>query len=123
MKTPRMGKRRAVFRPDHKGFGEFIMSERMRGTTADVAVDIAAAAKGLAEPYSDTGDYADGFEVNREAGKIKVHRAFRVKVEVYNSDEAAAPNEFGGRSKKHPRRRTLARAGSLFGDFHGGKES
>ena len=128
---PKMGPgRRAVFRPDHKSFGEFILSEQVRDVTADVAHDIAAEAGRLAprrksgEPKEGT-EMADRFHVNREAGTIKVERNVRVKVEVYNEARSAAPNEFGNKDKtgrQHtPRTRMLGRAGAMFGDFKHGK--
>lgn len=119
--------RRAVFRPDHKSFGRFIRSDQMREVTAEVARDIASKARDLA-PRRKHGDVpegvamADRFEVNREAGYIKVAGNIRVKVEVYNSARSAAPNEFGG--KRNARHRMLGRAGAAFGDFkpRGGEE-
>lgn len=111
--------RRMRYVMDNDSFGEFIMSDRMRDVTAKVASDIAKTAKGLANRdhanKRRVHDYADRFQVKREAGSIKVDRAFRVKVEVYNEDPVALYNEFG--NKKSKRHRTLGRAGAMFGDF------
>jgi hypothetical protein len=111
--------RRIRYVMDNDSFGEFIMSERMRGVVAEVAADIAKTAKRLANKDNSSKrrvhHYADMFQVNREAGAIKVDRALRVKVEVYNPDPVALYNEFGNvKSKRH---RTLGRAGAIFGDF------
>ena len=111
--------RRMRYVEDHESFGAFILSDRMRDVTADVAADIATTAKRLANKDNSNKrrvhHYADRFEVNREAGIIKVDRAFRVKVEVFNPDIVALYNEFGNvKSKRH---RTLGRAGAMFGDF------
>lgn len=127
-KTPRMGpKDHARFVPDHKSFGEFILSEQMRDVTADVAHDIAKLAGKLAPRRKDRGNVPDGtamadnFKVRREAGVLKVSKNVRVKVEVFNPMRSAAPNEFGGpRNKRH---RMLGRAGAAFGDFKGKAEN
>lgn len=119
---PKMGPgRRMVFRPDHKSFGEFILSEQMRGVTAEVAKDISDRAK----EFTPTGDGSDGhmkdkYEVERQGGVLKVDRSFRVMVLVVNTDARAAAVEFGGRFNK--RRRPLGRAGGMFGDFKHGKK-
>lgn len=120
-KPPTMGRRRALFKPDHKSFGEFILSDQMRDPTEEAARDVAALAAQFAPRRKNRGDVpegtamADRFRVNREAGKIKVERNFRVKVEVYNEAPSAAPNEFGGpRNKRH---RMLGRAGAIIGEF------
>lgn len=120
-RPPRMPPgRRVIFKPDHKSFGEFILSEQVRDVTTDVAQDIADLAGQLAPRRKhgqapDGTSMADRFEVKREAGTIKVGRNVRVKVEVFNSARSAAPNEFGGRRNK--RHRMLGRAGATFGDF------
>ena len=41
-KPPTMGRRRALFKPDHKSFGEFILSDQMRDPTEEAARDVAA---------------------------------------------------------------------------------
>lgn len=123
IKPPAMRGRRAVFRPNHKEFGQFILSDQMRDVTAEVAVDIALLAGRFAPRRKSRGQVPDGaamadrFRVNREAGTLKVERNLRVKVEVYNESRSAAPNEFGGKKKKHRRHRMLGRAGAAFGDF------
>lgn len=111
---------RAKFVPDHKSFGRFIRSKQMRDAVVEVAEDIADLAGHYAprrkkgRPPEGTA-MADQFKVNRNAGTLKVHRAHRVKVEVFNSARSAAPNEFGG--KHNARHRMLGRAGAAYGDF------
>lgn len=121
------GKKYVWFEPDHVSFGEFIMSDQMRDPVTEVAQDIAGLAARLA-PRDSTPDgtpMADQFRVNRNAGAIRVNERYpslRVKVEVFNSDQAAAPNEFGGRGgAKNKRHRMLGRAGAAYGDFKAGK--
>lgn len=128
VKPPAMGPgRRVVFRPDHKSFGEFITSERMRGVVAQVAKDIADLA-GKYAPRRKSGQVPDGaamadsFKVNREAGTIFVGKDYpnkRVMVHVYNEKRSAAPMEFGNEHVKG--HRMLGRAGAVFGDFKAGK--
>jgi hypothetical protein len=122
-RVPVMGPgRRVVYREDHKSFGEFILSERMRDTVEEVAHDIADLAREFS-PRRKSGTPPDGtsmadqFKVKREAGTMKVDRAFRVQVDVYNEARSAAPNEFGGR--RNTRHRMLGRAGAAFGDYQG----
>lgn len=119
---PKMGPgRRVVFRPDHKSFGEFILSDQVRDPVEEVSRDIAALARKFAPRRKGRGIVPDGtamadrFKVEREAGTIKVSGNVRVKVVVYNEAPSAAPNEFG--SKRNQRHRMLGRAGAAFGDF------
>lgn len=125
-KVPKMGPRdRARFVPDHKSFGQFILSDQIRDVTAEVAGDIADLAGTLAPRRTkgkpkDGTSMADRFKVNEQAGVIKVSGNLRVKVEVFNEARSAAPNEFGG--KRNARHRMLGRAGARFGDFKTGNE-
>lgn len=105
--------RRIRYVPNHKSFGEFILSDQVRDAVSEVAHDIADLARTRAKKK--TGAYAEGFKVNREAGAVTVAGNPRVNVEVFNEDPAAGPEEFGG--KRNARHRTLGRAGAAFGDF------
>ena len=110
--------------PNHKSFGLFIKSDQVRDPVAEVAEDIAKLAaanvtdKSEKEIQNSRGLHdrvRGGFKVRKRAGVIKVHRAFRVKVEVVNNVDGAALLEFGARGL--PRQRMLAKAGAQFGDF------
>lgn len=109
----------AVYKANHRSFGAFMRSEQMRQATADVAADVAALAGRLAPRGNDTEDggehMADMFEVEREAGLLKVGGNLRVAVRVVNRSDHAAVNEFGG--KRNKRHRMLGRAGATYGDF------
>lgn len=106
------------YKPDHKEFGQFMRSDQMRDVTEEVAQDIAPAAAERSPVGEGEGPHmADQFRVRRNAGFLKVSGNVRVRVDVYNSDPAAAPNEFGGR--RNQRHRMLGRAGAAFGDFKG----
>ena len=116
--------RRAVFVPDHKSFGEFMVSDQIRDVVVDVCQSIAHLAGEYAPRRKDRGTVPDGaamadrFHVNRDAGVMRVgkqHQNVRVKVEVYNESPAAAPNEFG--NKRNKRYRMLGRAGAAHGTF------
>lgn len=112
--------RRTHYVPNNRSFGAFILSDQMRDVTAEVAEDIADLAKTLS-PTSSRGGEQDGermrdqFEVERNAGVLKVSGNLRVMVIVSNNARSAAPNEFGTRRNK--RHRMLGRAGARFGDF------
>lgn len=107
---------RVRFVPDHKEFGEFILSEQMRDVTAEVAADIKSAARaGTPIGEGRDGHMRDKYEVVREAGTLKVAGNVRVMVKVENNDPESALVEFG--SKHNKRRRMLAKAGAMFGDF------
>lgn len=106
------------FVPDHKSFGEFILSEQMRDVTAEVCGDIAdLATVNVPVPQSDTDPERSQalYHVKREAGTFKVGGNVRVKCEVYSEDPGAGRAEFGTRN--HRRYRTLGRAGGWFGDW------
>lgn len=110
----------AKYVPNHRSFGAFMRSGQMRDVTAEVADDIKDRAKELS-PVSQRGGQQDGkrmkdqFEVEREAGFIRVAGNTRVRVIVANGARSAAPLEFG--TSKNKRHRMLGRAGSEFGDF------
>ena len=106
----------AVYKANHRSFGRFMISERMRSVTADVARAIAEAAKPLTPVGPGDGPHmADQYEVNEAAGTLKVGGNIRVKVDVVNSSGHAAEVEFG--SKNNKRSRPLGRAGAMFGTF------
>lgn len=119
--VPRMRKGEVTrYVPNHRSFGAFIKSDQVRDPVAEVAQDIALAAKALSPTSSRGGDQEgrrmkDQFKVNKAAGLIKVAGNLRVKVEITNDARSAAPNEFG--TKRTKRHRMLGRAGAAFGDF------
>lgn len=117
---PVMGRRAAIFRPDHKSFGEFILSDGMRDVVAEVCRDLIvplARANTPRGPERGQKHMADRYRVIRNGGIMKVDRALRVVVRVENDDPASAAVEFGGRFNK--RRRMLGRAGAAIGDMKG----
>ena len=110
--------RRSLYIEDHESFGRFMLSGQIRKPVAEVAEQIRLVAIG--DTRKRTGDLASGYRVKINAGTIVVndaHPSARVKVEVFNSDEAAAPMEFGNSRVGKPGRRALGRAGALFGDW------
>lgn len=114
---PVMGRRAVVFRPDHKSFGEFLLSEGLRSTVAEVCQqEIVPIAKRNTPRSSGPGPHMqDQYSVKREGGTMKVDRAFRVVVIVENDSDHAAAVEFGNNITK--RHRPLGRAGAAVGDF------
>lgn len=119
---PKMGPgRRAVFKADHESFGRFILSDDVRDAVAAVAEDIVtlvAAASPRGRNVKGDGHMADRWAVKKQAGVITVgkrHPNVRVKVEIFNPDQAAAFVEFGTRTNQ--RRGTLRRVAGTFGDW------
>lgn len=117
-------RRRLTYKPNHRSFGEFMVSEQMRDVTADVAADIAAMAS-MMTPSSKPGAQEhtglhrrvkSGFRVVRAAGTVTISGNPRVLVQVVNEADGAALVEFGARGV--PRQRMLGTAGSYFGDYH-----
>ena len=114
---------RVQYRPNHKSFGAFMLSDQIRDPVAEVAQQVQHQARRNA-PRRKSGVTPDGlamadrFRVNVNAGVISIGEGGpRVKVEVYNEARSAAPNEFG--SERNKRHRMLGRAGAAFGDFKG----
>lgn len=112
---------RIWYKPDHRSFGAFIRSDKMRDVTAEVARDIAAMASAAPdvvsedEPSDLIAGVRKGFRVKRNAGNLTVGGNLRVVVEVENKADGAALVEFGARNIR--RRRALGSAGAAFGDF------
>lgn len=117
--VPRMRKGQMTkYVPNHPSFGAFIKSDQMRDPVVEVAEDIAQSAAGRVSEGSPGGLHErvrKRFRVRRNAGVMKVHRAFRVKVEVFNNEPGSALLEFGARNLE--RDRMLGKAGAEFGDF------
>lgn len=114
--------RRIRYKPDHKSFGEFMLSDQIRDTVAEICrEEIIPRARFFAPRRKNRGTVPDGtamadrFKVNKDAGVLEVGGNLRVKVEVYNDAPSAAPNEFG--SERNKRHRMLGRAGAEVGDF------
>jgi hypothetical protein len=114
-----MGRRMAVYRPDHKSFGEFLLSQGLRDTVAKVAAEeiLPLAIKNTPRSRGYTGKphMQDQYRVVVQGGTMKVDRALRVVVKVVNDSEHSAAVEFGNRLTK--RHRPLGRAGAAVGDF------
>lgn len=114
------GRRKVWYKPNHKSFGAFILSDQARDVTEEVAQDIAAMAKELSPTSTRGGDQEgrrmkDQFKVRRQSGNLKVSGNLRVLVTITNDARSAAPNEFG--TSKNRAHRMLGRAGAAFGDF------
>lgn len=113
---------RRGFKPDHKSFGEFLVSDQARDPAVKAAGDIAelaakASPRSKATHKDGTPHMADDFHVNSETAPVVVGGNPRVGAEVFNPNRAAAPNEFGG--PKNRRHRMLGKAGAAIGEFRG----
>lgn len=115
----KMGRRRAIYKPNHSledGIGGLMRSEQMRRPTAAAAKDIAQLAAAFTPRSAGPGPHlADAFEVEREAGLMKVSGNLRVQVNVVNKMRYAAAVEFG--QGESDGRRMLGRAGAVIGEF------
>lgn len=88
----------ARYKPNHKSFGEFMVSEQARQPAIEAARDIAAALKVTVHRSPGPGPHlADSYEVNATTPPRLVAGEMRVGAEVYSEDPAAAPEEFGGK--------------------------
>lgn len=94
-----------------------MVSDRVRDAAVQAAHDIAAIAAATATKR--TGNYASGFKVNSDlAPRTMRGKSPRAYAQVYNSDPAAAPQEFGDRWG-NPGHRTLRKAGDAIGNVAG----
>lgn len=102
------------YSPNHREFGKFMRSDQVKVVAVAAAHDIADRAAELAS--KDTGNYARSFQVNAAARDLAVKGNLRAIAEVYNSDPAAAGQEFGDRWDNPPQR-TLGLAGGEVGEW------
>lgn len=107
---------KAIYKPDHKGMQEFMLSEQARQPCVEVAKQIVMNLAVKVKRSPGTGDVdghlADSYKVNEHSAPVTLGEAPRVGAEVYSEHPAAAPEEFGG--KKNKPRRWLGRAGAKF---------
>lgn len=103
------------YKPNHKSFGRFILSDQARKPAIEAARRIAARAAETAPKQ--TGRLAAGYKVNDKTAPVVVGGNPRVGAEVYNSEPHAAAHEFGNaRTRK---KRILGKAGAAFGEARG----
>lgn len=98
------------YKPNHRGFAEFMASQQIRRPVKEVAELIKADA--IADTPTKTGDLAGSYEVNDV--EVVINGEIHASVEVRNSDPAAAPQEFGNKHLKGVR--MLGKAASKYGD-------
>lgn len=107
---------KAIYKPDHKGMQEFMLSEQARQPCVEVAkqivADLAVKVKRSSGTGGADGHLADSFKVNENAAPVTLGEAPRVGAEVYSEHPGAAPDEFGG--KRNKPRRWLGRAGAKY---------
>jgi hypothetical protein len=111
--------RRVGYKPDHKSFARFLLSDQARDPAVKAAHDIRDIAEATAprssDPDGEATHMADEFKVNSASPPVVAGGNPRVGAEVYNSDPAAAPQEFGNARVRNPSR-TLGRAGASVGE-------
>jgi hypothetical protein len=105
---------RTGYKPDHKSFGAFLLSEQSRRPAVQAAHAIAELATATTKRSKGDGPHlADNYKVNDKTAPVIAGDATpRVGAEVYNDLSYAAAHEFGrGRDdKKGPR--PLGKAGA-----------
>jgi hypothetical protein len=104
------------YKPNHKSFARFMVSEQVREPVRKVAHLIEADAK--ADTPVRTGELASSYEVNDIT--VPINGDAHGAAEVRNTDRKAAANEFG--NKRMPGRRMLGKAASKYGDQIGKRE-
>lgn len=108
---------RRGFKPDHKDFGRFILSEQARDPAVAAAKDVAKLAAANSAAAHGSGDLASNYKVNGKTAPVVVGGNPRVGAEVYNDKRYAAAREFG-RGRKNGTR-ALRRAGAAVGELKG----
>jgi hypothetical protein len=102
------------YKPDHKGFGAFMLSLQMQKPITEVAEAVKVDA--IENTPEQTGAMKADYKVNKIA-PVTVNKDPRVAAEVRNSNPAAPAVEFGGKRNKPVR--PLGRAAAKHGDVRG----
>lgn len=107
----------STYKPNHKDFGRFMLSQQIKKPIREIAELIKADA--ISGTPVLTGDLASSYDVN-DVTPVVAGGNPRAAMEVRNSNPAAAPQEFGNKHVKG--QRMLGKAASRFGDQVGEKE-
>jgi len=102
------------YKPNHKGFQEFMLSRQMQKPVTQVAEAVKDDA--VDNTPEATGAMKGSYEV-KEIEPVVVNHSPRVASEVRNSNPAAPAVEFGG--KRNKAIRPLGRAAAKHGDVRG----
>jgi hypothetical protein len=110
------------YKPDHKSFGQYMVSAEAREAPVAVAKDIVALLSTTVKRSSRPGEHlADSYRVNDQSAPVTIDGNPRVGAEVYSNHPGAAPEEFGGRGgSKNKAKRWLGKAGAV---YHVGKRN
>lgn len=99
----------ATFKPNNAGFRAMAVGPEIRRALSEVAEKAKGIAEGLAEPFRDTGEYVDSFEVSEETiqwqGRFSGPRAAS---RLTNTSGHAAAVEWGN-EHAHRNHRVLGR--------------
>ena len=107
---------RVGYKPDHKSFGEFILSEQARKPAIEAAQDIQALVRSRVTKR--TGHQAESYKVNEHPAPVSVGGNPRATADVYSDDPAALADEFGNAKRRNPGR-PLGKAGAIIGELRG----
>lgn len=107
---------RAKYKPNHKEFGKYMMSDEARQAPIAVAKQIVEDLKVTVKRSSGGGPHlADSYQVDEHSEPISFDGNPRVGAAVFSSHPGAAPEEFGGRGgAKNKPRRWLGRVGAKY---------
>lgn len=106
------------YKPNHRGFAEFMNSLQVQRPVREIAELIKADA--VANTPEKTGELKDAYEVSDITVVAGNPASPRASAEIRNSDPAAAPQEFGNKHLKGVR--MLGKAASRYGDQVGEKK-
>ena len=110
--------RRTGYKPNHKEFGEFMLSEQARDAAVEAAHNIAILAGIIVTGEHSTGKTAESYKVNENTAPVTVAGNPRVGAEVYSDEPAALAQEFGNARTRNPKR-PLGKAGAALGELAG----
>lgn len=108
--------RRTGYKPNHKDFGRFILSEQARDPAVEAAHNIITLVQ--SRVTKKTGAQAESYHVNENPAPVVLDGNPRATADVYSDDPAALADEFGNKNRRKPGR-PLGKAGAEIGEMRG----
>jgi hypothetical protein len=108
--------RRTGYKPDHKSFGRFLLSEQARDPAVEAAHNIVTLVQSRVAKR--TGHQAESYKVNENPPPVTLQGNPRAIAEVYSDDPAALADEFGNAKRRNPGR-PLGKSGAEIGEMRG----
>jgi hypothetical protein len=107
--------RRTGYKPDHKSFGAFMLSEQARDPAVEAAHNIVILAQSRAG--KDSGKTAESYKVNENPPPVTLQGNPRATADVYSDHINATRIEFG--NKRTKAQRPLGKSGAEIGEMRG----